>query len=145
MAKALSLASDVAVGMLNDTGLAEALGESPLIRLYSGTMPDNADADLSVVSNTQLAELSCAVTPFASFYDTGDEARAVFADVEPDASADAAGITAFFRIYDNTGDNCKVQGTAGTEDADMIMEDLFVTAGGPVSISAIALTLPKGP
>ncbi|EUA24043.1 hypothetical protein I552_10266 [Mycobacterium xenopi 3993] len=36
MPKAFSLTSAVAQGMLNGTGLAEALGASPKIRIYSG-------------------------------------------------------------------------------------------------------------
>ena len=145
MAKALSLAADVALGMLNSTGLAEALGPSPLLRLYSGTPPDTADDDLSVVANMQLAQLTCAAVPFVSFYDTGTNVRAVLDDIPPDDVADAAGIVEFFRIYDNTGAVCKLQGTVGTEDADLIMDELLITAGGTVSVASAAVDFPKGP
>jgi len=53
----------VAQGMLNGTGYATAVGTSPTLRIYSGTVPADADAALS--SNTLLATLACAATPFS--------------------------------------------------------------------------------
>lgn len=143
MSNAFSLATLVAQGMLNGTGLAESLGASPLIRIYSGTAPANADAALS--GNTQLAELVCAATPLASFSDTGTAARATFGTITSDTSADNTGTATFFRIYASDGTTVKAQGSVGTATADLILNTVSITAGSTVSITSATIDLPKGP
>lgn len=133
----------VAQGMLNGTGLAEALGASPKIRLYSGTAPANADAALS--GNTQLAELVCASTPFSGFSDTGSAGRATFGAIASDASADATGTATFFRIVDNAGTTVKAQGDAGTSGTSLILNTAAISAGSTVAISSATIDLPEGP
>ncbi|AEK07480.1 hypothetical protein PBI_ROPE_34 [Mycobacterium phage Rope] len=142
MAKQFFLTQAVVAGMLNSTGLAEALGASPKIRLYSGTVPSNADAALS--SNTQLAELTCASSPFASYSDTGSAARAVFGTITADSSADATGTATFFRILNSAGDTVKAQGTVGTTDADLILNTTSITLGSTVAITSAYIELPEG-
>ncbi|WP_458317095.1 hypothetical protein [Mycolicibacterium brisbanense] len=137
----LSLASAVAQGMLNGTGLAESLGASPKIRIYAGTMPANADAALS--GNTQLAELVCAATPFSGFSDTGTAGRATFGAIASDTSADATGTATFFRILDNAGTTVKLQGDAGTSGTSLILNTAAFTAGSIVAISSATIDLPK--
>jgi hypothetical protein len=141
MANAFSLTSVVAQGMLNGTGLAEALGASPKVRIYAGTAPTNADASLS--SNTQLAELICASTPLSGFTDTGTAARATFGAIASDASADATGTATFFRILDSAGTTVKVQGSVGTATADLILNTTAITAASTVSITSATIDLPK--
>lgn len=143
MANAFSLTSVVAQGMLNGTGLAEALGASPKIRIYAGTAPANADASLS--SNTQLAELVCASTPISGFSDTGTAARATFGTIASDASADATGTATFFRILDNAGTTVNAQGSVGTSNSDLVLNTVAITAASTVSITSATIDLPKGP
>ena len=143
MANNFYVTNAVAQGMLNGTGLAEALGASPKLRIYSGTPPANADAALS--GNTQLAELVCASTPFSGFSDTGAAGRATFGAIANDSSADATGTGTFFRIVDNAGTTTKCQGTVGTSAADLIMGTVAFTAGSVVSISSATIDLPEGP
>lgn len=138
-----TLTSVVAQGMLNGTGLAEAFGASPKLRLYSGTMPTNADTALS--GNTQLAELICAATPFSGFSDTGTAARATFGAIAPDASADATGTATFWRILDSAGTTVKCQGAAGTSAAELILNTTAITAASQVSVTSATIDLPKGP
>lgn len=139
----LSLTSVVAQGMLNGTGLAEALGASPKIRLYSGTKPANADAALS--GNTQLAELVCAATPFSGFSDTGPNARGTLGAIAPDTSADATGTATFGRILDNAGTTVKAQFDAGVATETLVLNTAAFTAGSTVSITGGTFDLPKGP
>ncbi|BBU22175.1 hypothetical protein [Mycobacterium xenopi] len=143
MPKAFSLTSAVAQGMLNGTGLAEALGASPKIRIYSGPPPANADASLS--GNTQLAQLTCAATPISGFSDTGSAARATFGSISPDPSAAATGTATFFRILDSAGETVKCQGSVDTSNADMVLNTTAITAGSTVSITSATIDLPKGP
>src|SRR5688572_2605932 len=121
---AFSITQAVAAGMLNGTGLAEALGASPKIRIYNGTAPANADAALS--GNTQLAELVCAATPFSGFSDTGANARATFGAIANDSSADATGTASFFRILDSAGTTVKAQGDVGTSAANLILNTVAI-------------------
>lgn len=138
----LSITSAVAQGMLNGTGLAEALGASPKIRIYSGTKPTNADSALS--GNTQLAELVCASTPFSGFTDPGaGSARATFGAIANDTSADATGTATFFRILDSAGTTVKMQGDAGTTGTALILATAAFSAGSTIAISSAYIELPK--
>lgn len=143
MPNAFYITNAVAQGMLNGTGLAEALGASPRIRIYSGVAPANADAALS--GNTVLAELVCAATPLASFSDTGTAGRATFGAIASDTSADNTGTATFFRILDSSLTTVKAQGTVGTATSDLILNTVSITAGSTVAISAATVDLPEGP
>lgn len=143
MAKAFSITQAVAAGMLNGTGLAESVGASPKIRIYSGTVPANADAALA--GNTLLAELTGAATPFSGFTDAGAVARATLGAITADSSADATGTATFWRLLDNAGTTVKCQGTVGTADADLIINTTAITTGSTVSINSGTIDLPKGP
>ena len=138
----LYLTNAVAQGMLNGTGLAEALGASPKLRIYSGTKPSNADAALS--GNTQLAELVCASTPFSGFSDTGTAARATFGTIANDTSADATGTATFFRILDSAGTTVKMQGDAGTTSTALILATAAFSAGSTIAISSATIDFPEG-
>jgi hypothetical protein len=143
MANAFSVTPTVAEGMLNGTGLAEALGASPKIRIYNGAAPANAAAAL--VSNTQLGELVMAATPFSSFTDTGTAARATAAAIASDVSADATGTATFFRILNNAGTTVIAQGSVGIATADLILNTVSITAGSTISITSATIDLPYGP
>lgn len=137
-----SITSVVAQGMLNGTGLAEALATSPKVILYGGTPPTNADTALS--GNTVLATLVCASTPISGFSDTGTAARATFAAIGS-ATAVATGTASFFRIVDNAGTTVKAQGSAGTSATDLILNTTAITSGSTVAITSATIDLPKGP
>lgn len=136
------LTNAVAQGMLNGTGLAEALGASPKIRIYSGTKPANADASLS--GNTQLAELTCAASPFSGFSDTGSAGRATFGAIASDTSADNTGTATFGRILDSAGSTVKAQFDAGTSGTSLILNTASITAGSTVAITSGHIDLPEG-
>lgn len=133
----------VAQGMLNGTGLAEALGANAKLRFYSGTKPANADASLS--GNTQLAELTLASTPFSSFSDTGSAGRATLGSVASDTSADATGTATFARILDSAGTTVKMQFDVGTSGTAIIMATTAFTAGSTVAVSSGTIDLSEGP
>lgn len=133
----------VAQGMLNGTGLAEAVGASGKLRFYSGTKPSNADAALS--GNTLLAELVLAATPFSSFTDTGSAGRANLGTIASDTSADATGTATFARILDSAGTTVKMQFDVGTTGTAIIMATVAFTAGSTVAVSSGTIDLGEGP
>lgn len=113
------------------------LGASPLLRIYSGTAPADADAALS--GNTLLAELAMSATPFAAAAGTGTVTKTANA-ITSDASADATGTATFFRIYKSDGVTCRVQGSVGTSGADLNLNSTAITAGGTVAVSSLVIT-----
>ena len=145
MANEFYITNTVAQGMLNGTGLAESIdaGTAAVIVIYSGTAPANADASLA--GNTVLAQLTCSATAFSGFSDTGTAARATFASITADSSADATGTATFFRILTQAGGTVVAQGTVGTSASDLILNTTAITSGSTVSITSATIDLPEGP
>lgn len=144
---AFYLTNAVVTAMMGGTGnqsLASYVGASPKIRIYSGTVPTNADASLS--SNTQLAELACASTPFSGFTDTGSAARATFGTITDDSSADATGSATFFRLLKSDGTTVVAQGEVsnGTPARELTLNTTAITSGSIVSITSGYFELPEG-
>lgn len=142
---ALYLTNAVCQGMLNSTGLAEAIdaGTAAVIEIYSGTVP--TDADASIGAATLLATLTCEATAFSGFSDLNPGARATFDTITADSSADATGTASFFRIKTQAAGTVIAQGTVGTASADLILNTVSITSGSSVSISSATIDLPEGP
>lgn len=131
-----------AAAMLTALGVAIDAGTAAVINLYSGTAPANADAALA--GNTLLAQMVCSATAFLSITDTGTAARATFAAISPDTSADASGTATFWRLLTQSGGTVILQGTAGTSAADLILNTVAITAGSQVSITSATIDMPEG-
>lgn len=136
-----SITATCAQGLLNGTGLAEALGASPLIKIYSGSVPANAAATIGAA--TLLSTNTAASTPLASFSDTGTAGRATWGTIA-NATAVATGTAAFFR-WTTSGGTVIAQGSVGTSGTDMVLNTTAVTSGSTVSITAATTDLPYGP
>lgn len=143
MANQFSVTTVVAQGMLNGTGLAEALGSGALIRVYAGTMP--ADADAALGSPTLLGTLTMATPPFSAFADANPGGRATLGTVTSDTSADNSGTPAFFRVLDSPGTTTKCQGTAGNTGCDLNFGVATIAAGSVIAVASGTITLPEGP
>lgn len=142
MANAFSITPTVAQGMLNGTGLAEALGASPLIKMYSGSVPANAAAALG--GATLLSTNTCAATPLSGFSDTGTAGRATWGAIA-NATAVATGTASFFRIT-TSGGTVIAQGSVGAGGTyDLVLNTVAVTTGSTISITAATTDLPYGP
>ena len=57
-----------------------------------------------------------------------------------DASADAAGTAAHFRLYDSAGTVCGMQGSVGQGTGDLSLDNTNVAAGQQVTINTFTLT-----
>lgn len=139
---ALWITNACAQGLLNSSGLAEQLGANAVLRIYSGTVPVNADA---AVTGTLLAELTLAATPFASYSDTGSAGRATLGAVASDTSANATGTATTWRL-DTSGGTTKVQGECGLSGSlkELILQTTAFTAGSTVSVSSGYFDMPEG-
>lgn len=131
-----------AVAMLQALGAVIDSGTAAVINIYSGTAPANADAALA--GNTLLASMQCAATAFLGITDTGTAARATFAAISPDTSADASGTATFWRLLHQAAGNAVLQGTVGTSNADLILNTTAITAGSQVSITSATIDMPEG-
>ncbi len=139
MANAFFVTNAVAQGMLNSTGLAEAIGANGKLNIYSGTAPANADA---TNSGTLLAALTLAASPFSGFTDTGSAGRATLGTVSS-ATASATGTASFFRIT-TSGGTVIAQGTVATSSADLVLKSIAITSGSTVAVSSGTIDMPEG-
>lgn len=118
------------------TTRADAGSGAALVRIYSGTMPVNADTALA--GNTLLAELTCtdpSAVPAAN-------KTLTLSPITQDSSADASGTASFFRLVDSTG-LVVLQGdiTATGGGGALEMNTTSIIAGGPVQITAASFSL----
>ena len=112
-----------------------AIGASAVLKIRSGAPPATcATAD----SGTVLATLSLPSDWMAA---AASGAKALSGTWQ-DASADAAGTAAHFRIYDSGGTTCHLQGTitATGSGGDMELDNTNVAAGQQITITGFTLT-----
>jgi hypothetical protein len=79
-------------------------GASPLLRVFTGTMPANCAA---ASTGTQLAQ---ATLP-ADWMAAAASGSKALSGTWQDAAADASGLAGYYRILDSAGTTCHVQGT----------------------------------
>lgn len=130
----------VAVAMATAILTAMDAGTQPVVEIYSGTAPVDADA---AITGTLLASLLCNATSAGSVAASGQNGRLTFAAITPDSSADATGTATHFRIKTQTGGTVILQGTVGTTASDMILNTVAITAGSTVSLSSGTVDVPE--
>lgn len=111
------------------------IGTAPILRIRTGAAPANcAAAD----SGTVLATITLPSDWMAA---AGNGTKAL-AGTWQDASADAAGTAAHFRIYDSGGSTCHVQGTvtATGGGGDLTLDNVSIASGQSVTITSFTLT-----
>ncbi len=111
------------------------ISTSPIMRIRSGAVPANcAAAD----AGTVLAELTLPADWMAAAA-SGAKAKS---GTWQDASANATGTAAHFRIYDSAGTTCHMQGTvtATGGGGDLTVDSTSFTAGQSFTVTAFTLT-----
>lgn len=112
-----------------------SIGASAVLKIRTGAAPATvATAD----SGTVLATLNLPPDWMAAA-SSGSKA---LAGTWQDASADATGTAAHFRIYASDGTTAHIQGTVGTSGTDMIVDSTSFTAGQSFSVTSFTLTAP---
>jgi hypothetical protein len=130
---ALQLSVDVRNARLD--AIETEIGTSPLLRMYTGSMPANAAA---ASTGTLVAEMTL---PSNWMNDAAAGAKAL-AGAWEDLSANNTGVIAYFRIFENSGTTCHLQGTI-TETGgggDMEVDNDDVNAGQAITVTAFTLT-----
>lgn len=110
-----------------------AVGASAIMRIRTGGVPANCG---TADSGTVLATLNLP-SDWLAAASGGSKA---LAGTWQDASADATGTAAHFRIYDSGGSTCHIQGTVGTSASDLIVDSTSFTAGQQFTVTAFTLT-----
>jgi hypothetical protein len=110
------------------------VGGAGSLRIYSGTMPTDANTALS--GNTLLANLAMSATAFGS----ASSGVATAATITADSSADATGTATFFRILAGNGTTVVIQGSVGTSGCDLNLTTTSIVATQPVSVSSLTYT-----
>ena len=109
------------------------IGVSAVMKIRTGAAPaDCATAD----SGTVLATLTLP-SDWMNAASAGSKTKL---GTWQDASADATGTAAHFRIYDSTGVTCHVQGTVGLGSGDLSLDNTSIAVGQVVTISTFTLT-----
>lgn len=123
----------VAVNNARLDAIETTIGATAVLKIRTGAPPANcAAADSgSVLATVNLPADWMAAAAAASKAKSG---------TWQDASADASGTAAHFRIYDSGGTVCGVQGTYGTAGTDMIGDSVNFTAGQSFTINSFTLT-----
>ena len=105
----IKISNAAAIVALN--AITARLNGGALLRLYSGTVPVDADAALG--GATLLAELTLNATGFGAATDSNPGAQAVANAITGDTAANAGSATAatFARVYQSDGATCEIQGT----------------------------------
>lgn len=103
------------------------------LRVYSGTMPTDANTALS--GNTLLAQLTMSTTAFGS----ASSGVATAASITADSSADATGTATFHRILNAAG-TVIIQGSVGTSGCDLNLSSVSIVAGGSVAVTSYTYT-----
>lgn len=110
------------------------VGGAGSLRIYSGTMPTDANTALS--GNTLLAQLTFSATAFGS----ASAGVATAASITQDSSADATGTATFFRALAGNGTTVIFQGSVGTSGCDLNLNSTAISSGAAVSVSSLTYT-----
>lgn len=123
----------VAVQNARLAAVESTVGTGPILKIRTGAAPVNcAAADTGTVLAT--------VTLPSDWMDVPSGGSVSKLGTWTDASADATGTAAHFRIYDSTGTTCHCQGTVGTSGTDMTVDSTSFTATQPFTINSFTIT-----
>lgn len=131
----MALQLSVSVRNARLDAIESTISTSAVMKIRSGSAPaDCATAD----SGTVLATLSLP-SDWLAAASSGSKAKS---GTWQDASADATGTAAHFRIYDSGGTTCHIQGTvtATGGGGDLTLDNTSIASGQSVTITSFSLT-----
>lgn len=111
-------------------------GGAGTIKIYSGTIP--TDADTALGAQVLLATLTFSATAFGN----ASNGVATAAAITSDTSADATNTAAWARIANGSGTTI-MDVTVGTSGDDINFNTVSFVTGATVAISALTVTVPK--
>lgn len=128
--------------MLDGTVNIKTDANSGLLKIYDGTQP--ADGDVAVSTQTLLATLTMNATAFTGPSGTASSDQVLTAGtITSDSAADASSTATWFRLLKTDGTTKILDGSAGASGCDLNLSPAALTAGQPVNVTSMTLTLPK--
>jgi hypothetical protein len=106
-------------------------GVSAKLRLYTGAAPANCAA---AATGTMLCEMALPSDWMAA----ASAATKLKAGTWSGTGA-AAGVAGYFRIVDNAGTTCHIQGTVGLSAAEMILDNTNIAATQAVAVNSFQI------
>jgi hypothetical protein len=107
-------------------------GTSALLRIYDGSRPATGGT-----ATTLLAELTCNASAFAAAASSGVLTLNAISDED---DAPATGTATWFRIVQSNGTTHVMDGSVGTESADLNLNSTSIVTGGTVSVTSFTIT-----
>jgi hypothetical protein len=129
----MALQYSVAVRNAKLDAVETATGTDAVLKIRTGAQPATcatADAGTVLVTMTLPSDWMAAAG-------SGTKAKA---GTWSDASADATGTAAHFRIYASDGTTCHAQGTVGQGSGDLSLDNTSIVATQTVTVTAFTLT-----
>ena len=135
----MPLTYSLAVVDAKNEALETAVGASPKLRIYSGAMPTNARTALA--GNTLIAEGTLPADWLAASA-TGVKNKAGTWTLTGQAGAGTGTAGTFYRIYDNAGTTCHVQGTftATGGGGDLTVDNNSIANAQSVTVNTYSIT-----
>ena len=110
-----------------------AIGTSAVLKIRTGAQPATcATADAGTVLAT--------LTLPSDWMAAASAGAKALAGTWTDASADAAGTAAHFRLYASDGTTCHMQGSVAASAADLNVDNVVFAAGQSFTITSFTLT-----
>lgn len=131
----MTLQFSVAVRNARLDAIETAIGASAVLKIRSGAAPGSVSA---ADAGTVLATLNLP----ADWMSAASSGTKALSGTWEDASADAAGTAAHFRLYASNGTTCHAQGTITLTDngGDMTLDNTSLTAGQQLVVTAFNIT-----
>lgn len=109
------------------------IGATAVLKIRTGAAPANcAAADTGTVLVT--------MTLPADYMNAASSGSKTKLGTWQDASADATGTAAHFRLYESTGVTCHLQGTVGQGSGDLSLDNTSIVATQTVTINTFTFT-----
>lgn len=133
----MSLQYSVNVRNAQLEALETAVGVSAILKIYDLTAGAPANC-AAAITGTVLATLNLP-SDWMAAASAGSKAMS---GTWQDASADAAGVADFFRLFASDGTTCHAQGTVtlGGGGGDMTLDNTNITAGQSVTVTSFAIS-----
>lgn len=116
-------------------------GTAGVIEIYDGAQP--TDPDTAIGAQVKLATLTFSATSFGAATDANPGGLITAGAITSDASADATGTAAWFRVKTQAGGTTICDGSVGTGTHDMVVSTTSFVAGAVISCSSFTVTMPE--
>lgn len=120
-----NLLSNIATTLIN------ALGTNPILRIFAGTPPN----PINTPQDQPLVEI---ILPEPQYNET---TKHVEFSSEISGTILADGTASFFQIYEETGTTPLLQGTVGTSNTDIILENTNLTTPGTLTLTNFYISI----